>query len=125
MQDAEERFFDALRAFQKADDAARSVEAGVSEDAFKRVIIDIDAAIPGLEELFLARAKLLKAHALWWLYWLQLKAQPPRFYDPTEPKDRLLIESHTLAVEGRRILKKLRVSKDELKYADDLVAKAE
>jgi len=125
MQDAEERFFDAARAFQKVDEAARSHEEDVKEDAFKRVIIDIDAAIPGLEDLFLARAKLLKAHAIWWIYWLRLKTNTPKFFDPSMPKDPLLVESHALAIEGRKILKKLKAPKADLKYADDLVAKSE
>src|SRR6266700_2317109 len=123
--DAEERFFLAGRALEKAEQAARSdLQAGNPND-FKKAVIDLDAAIPGLEGLSLARAKLLKAHALWWMYFLGLRTNHPKFYDPTQPEDPLLAESHALAVEGRKLLKRFKAPSEDLEFADDLVAKTE
>lgn len=122
MNEAEERYFLAGRALQKAEEAARSDVRPGNRNDFQKAVIDLDAAIPGLEGLSLARAKLLKAHALWWMYFLGLKG---KFYDPTQPEDPLLAESHALAVEARKLLKRCKAPAEDVKFADGLVAKTE
>jgi hypothetical protein len=120
---AEERFIDAVRAFQQAEEAARANAANTPPAAFQRVIIDLDAALPGLDGLSKGRALVLKAQALWWQYFVRLSQNAPKLYDPSAPADPLLAESHLVAVEGRKLLQRLKAPQSDLAWADDLVKK--
>lgn len=122
MDDAEERFFDAVRAFQGAEKAARADMTHVDEKAFRRAIIDLDAGITGLDGLQLGRAKLLKASALWWIDWSRLGQRSLLEAGKVSPE---LTEAHELAVAGLSLLKRSGASDSELSWANDLVEKTQ
>jgi hypothetical protein len=124
MNDANERFLEAVKSFQKLEKAARSGSAGADEKSFRKVIIDLDAAIPGLEGLHLGRAMLLKAQSLWWIYFLGLNEKNIfGIINNPEKKNQLLAESHELALKGKNILVNHNASDREISWADDLFRK--
>ena len=122
---AEERFMDAVRAFQRAEEQSRANSRNITPKVFQRVVIDLDAALPGLEGLTKGRATLLKAQAMWWQYFVGLSQNPPKFFDPSAPTDPLLTESHRVAIAGRELLQQLKAPQSDLDWADDLVKKTE
>lgn len=117
--DAEERFFEAVNNFRTADEKARS-DFKIDEQAFQMVIIDLDAAIPGLTGVTLGRALVLRAGCLYWLHLAKLSRA--RFFDVTAPRDPLLTEGLAYALKGRKILEEAGSARD-LAWADDLVEK--
>ena len=123
--DAEEKFFEAVEAFKPVDEKAR---AGSLKDidarAFRSVMIDLDAAIPGLIDENLGRAKLLKAACCHWLYLnnLALKAKSIVFVRDAAP-DPLRHEGLSYALEGRKVLEECGGSANDLKWANDTIRK--
>jgi len=122
--DAKERFFDALDTFTKLDKSARSSSSKIDDKSFKKVIIDLDAAIPGLEGANLGRAILLKALSLYWIYYKGLSKKNifEIINNPIE-KDPILMESHELSLKGKSILVKSNAPDNDIKWADDLIRK--
>jgi hypothetical protein len=118
--DAEEKFVEAVEAFTIVDDKARaSGWRNIDVRAFRSVMIDLDAAIPGLTDENLGRAKLLRAMCCYWLYLNNL----PRVFDVDAPPDPLLQEGLSYALEGRKILEECGGSEGDLHWANDIVSK--
>lgn len=120
MNDAHDRFLQAVRAFQRAEEPARKDWASVDEKAFRRVIIDLDAAIPKLDPLSEGRATVLKASALYWIHMGQISAR--RMFD-VNAKYPERTEAHQLAVKGLAILENSGATAQDLSWANDLVNK--
>jgi hypothetical protein len=120
MNDAEERFMEAVQAFKKAEDAARAELGNIDEKAFRRAIIDLDAAIPGLEGLQLGRAMVLKGQALWWISFAK---QSGKILFDVEAENPERAEAHQLAVEGLALLEQNDAAEHDMSWANDLVEK--
>lgn len=120
MTDAEERFFEAVQTFKQAEEAARADVGNIDEKAFRRAILDLDAAIPGLEGLQRGRATVLKGQSLWWISFSKLSGKV-LFEVGAEDPERT--EAHRLAVEGLTILEQNDAPNHDLAWAQDLVKK--
>ncbi|HEV8483778.1 MAG TPA: hypothetical protein VGV87_09535 [Blastocatellia bacterium] len=121
--DAEDKFFEAVEAFKIADEKARSGGlSNINGRAFRSVIIDLDAAIPGLSDESLGRALLLKGTCFYWVHLGELTKKKSIFFDVDAPPHPLLVEGLACAVEGREILKQ-RGCVQELPWANDIVSK--
>lgn len=118
--DAEQRFSEAVKSFWIADDKARGDLGNIDTKAFQMVIIDIDAAIPGLSGVMLGRALVLKAACFHWLYLEKLSKV--LLFDVDEPPDPLLEEGLSYALRGRKILEELGCTED-IPRANDVVEK--
>lgn len=122
--DAEEKFFEAVQAFRQADESARSGGLkNIDAHAFKNVMIDLDAAIPGLTDHNLARAKLLKACCCHWLYLNNLSKNESILFVVDAPPDPYLKQGLSYALEGRKILEDSGGSASDLQWANDTVGK--
>ena len=122
--DAEEKFFEAVEAFKPVDEKAR---AGSLKDidarAFRSVMIDLDAAIPGLTDENLGRAKLLKAVCCHWLYLVNLSKKKSILFVRDAGPDPLLQEGLSYALEGRKVLEECGGSAHDLQWANATVRK--
>lgn len=117
--DAEDRFRYAVKAFKKADDQARTGYTHIDVQAFKMVIIDLDAAIPGLDGEKLGAALVFKAHCLYWLFRADMHTS--RFFDVDKAANSpLRKDGLALALKGRQILQDLG-STQSVAWADDLI----
>ena len=121
--DAEEKFFEALRAFKPVDERARASLKDIDVQAFRSVMIDLDAAIPGLTDENLGRANLLKAVCCHWLYLGNLSKKKSILFVVDAPPDPLLQEGLSYALEGRRVLEECGGSANDLQLANDTVRK--
>ena len=66
--DAEGRFMEAVHAYRAADEKARKDPLrGVDKKAFRLVLVDLEAVIPGLSGAMLGRAYGLTASCYYWL----------------------------------------------------------
>lgn len=70
---ASQRFNDAVQAFQALEDALRSRAGSVDGRKIDAVLIDLEAAIPGLDGQDLGRALVFKAYATHWRYLTELQ----------------------------------------------------
>ena len=123
--DAEQKFFEAVNTYKTADEKARNGGLNkIDAKTFQTVIIDLDAAIPGLTGVMLGLALLFKAGCLHWLHLDKLfkDRSIDRLFDADAPPDPLLKEGLSCALRGREILKKLG-STVHLPWANDLVNK--
>lgn len=125
--DAENRFFEAVNSFRSAEQMARANMSEIDQRAFKMVLIDLDAALPGLDGVMRGRALLLKAASQHWLYFAQVSAYESVFalMKDTEGKARLESlreEGLSWALQGREVVAELGASSD-LDWANDLVSK--
>lgn len=116
--DAEQRFFEAVKSFRIADDKARGDLGNIDTKAFQMVIIDLDAAIPGLSGVILGRALVLKAACFYWLHLEKLSKV--LVFDVYELPDPLLEEGLSYALRGRKILEELGSTVD-LPWANGVV----
>ncbi len=66
--DAEIKFFEAVRNFRTAEEAAKGLPKNLDQRAFRAVQIDLDAALPGLDSIARGQALLLKAASQYWIY---------------------------------------------------------
>ena len=120
--DAEEKFYEAVEAFKLVDEKARGAgPKSIDAPGFKSVMIDLDAAIPGLTDENLGRAKLLKATCCHWLYLNNLSKTLVFVVDA--PPDPFLQEGLSYALEGRKILEECGGSAHDLHWANDTVNK--
>lgn len=120
--DAEERFREAAKSFMAADEKARSGHLGdIDEQAFQMVLLDLDAAIPGLAGVMLGRALVLKAACFYWLHLAKI-SKVSVFDVIGAPPDPLLKEGLSYAIKGRNILKELGSSAD-IPWANDIASK--
>ncbi len=121
MDDARERFLDAVRSMQETEAKTQK-----DEKPFRMVVIDLDAAIPGLSELDKGRAIYLKAKALWWIYILRLSVMDEvKQLTSISQKQPALSECHELAVQGKEILVSNGANKVEIDWVEDLIKKSE
>lgn len=123
--DAEQKFFEAVNTYKTADEKARNGGLNkIDAKTFQMVIIDLDAATPGLTGVMLGLALLFKAGCLYWLHLDKLfkDRSSDRLFDGDAPPDPLLKEGLSCALRGREILKKLG-STVHLSWANDLVNK--
>ena len=121
--DAVDKFFEAVGAFKLADESARAGNLkNIDARTFRSIIIDFDAAIPGLEDENLGRALLLKATCFYWLYLSELAHKRSVLFDVDAPPNPLRVEGLSYALKGRDILQKLGRTK-ELPWANDIVSK--
>ena len=67
-----QRFSDAVQAFRALEDALRSGAGSVDGRKIDAVLIDLQAAIPGLDGEDLGRALVFKAYATHWRYLTEL-----------------------------------------------------
>ena len=121
--DAEQKFFEAVKTYRVSDEKAKS--SGLNEidvRIFQMVIIDLDAAIPGLMGVMLGRALLLKASCFHWLHLDKLIKHQSILSVVHAPPDPLLKEGLSYAIRGRKILEELG-AKAELPWANDIVDK--
>jgi hypothetical protein len=102
MDDALERFKQAVVAFRALDEAFRATGFdALKPKQLRAVAIDLDAALGGLSGVQRGRALVFKANTL---YYLTLVRDIPRVYDPTAPPDPDLFEARTCAKEGLAIM---------------------
>lgn len=125
--DAEQKFLEAVNTYRTAEQKARGGLNKIAPKAFQMVIIDLDAAIPGLTGVMLGLALLFKAGCLHWLHLDELfhldeRSIDLRLLDVDAPPDPHLKEGLSCALRGREILKKLG-STVHLPWANDLVKK--
>jgi len=118
--DAKEKYFEAFNVFRVTEEKARA--RTIDANKFQMVIIDLEAAIPGLDGIMLGRALLLKACCLHWLHLDKIRKYKTIFDACTTPPDPLLKEGFSCALRGREILEKLRSTVD-LPWANDIVNK--
>ena len=125
--DAEAKFFEALNSFRLAEEAARANWSQIDQRAFKMVVIDLDAALPGLDGVTRGRALLLKAASLHWLYVGQVSAYDSVFAMLNDTEGQAQLESVrkealSWALQGREVVAESGTPSD-LAWADDLVSK--
>lgn len=125
--DAEAKFFDAVNSFRFAEQAARANMSQIYQRAFNMVVIDLDAALPGLDGVTRGWALLLKAASLHWLYVGQFSAYDSVFamLNDTEGQAQLKSlreEALAWALQGREVVVESGTPSD-LAWADDLVSK--
>jgi hypothetical protein len=119
--EAEEKFRDAVEEYQAAEQKA--LERENNPERFKLIIIDLDAAIPGLDGVILGRALLIKASCFYWLYLLKTRSYKSIFEAANAPDpDPMLKEGLPYALEGRELLQKLGSTSD-IPWANDIVKK--
>lgn len=119
--DAEDKFFEAVEEYKTAEKKAREREN--NPERFRLIIIDLDAAIPGLDGVTLGRALLLKASCFYWLYLLKTRSHKDIFEAANAPEpDTMLKEGLPYALKGRELLQKLGSTVD-LPWANDIVRK--
>ena len=83
---AEEKLAEAAGRFIRYDTRWRQGQAGAAgETELREILIDLDAAIPGLEGAPLGRALVLKAHALYYRWLSAVQSRKLLFYDPSAP----------------------------------------
>jgi len=121
--DAEEKFFEAVQAFKLVDEKARASLKDIDERALRSVMIDLDAAIPGLTDENLGRAKLLKAVCCHWLYLGNLRKKKSILFVRDAAPDPLLKEGLSYALEGRKVLEQSGGSANDLQWANETVRK--
>lgn len=121
--DAKQKFSEAVNTYKVADEKAKSGGLNkIDARTFKMVIIDLDAAIPGLTGIMLGRALLLKACCLYWLHLDKLTKHQSILSVVEAPPDPLLKEGLSCAMRGRKILEE-HGSKVDLPWANDTVNK--
>ena len=124
---AEAKFFDAVNSFRFAEQAARANMNQIDQRAFKMVVIDLDAALPGLDDVTRGRALLLKAASLHWLYVSQLSAYDSVFAMLNDIEGQAQLkslreEALSWALQGRAVVVESGTPSD-LAWADDLASK--
>lgn len=124
--DAETKFSDAENSYILAEQAARGDMSQIDQRAFKMVVIDLDAALPGLDGVRRGRALLLKAASLYWLYEGRMSEYDSMFAVLKDAEGRAQLQSQleeasSWALEGREILAEIGTP-SELAWADDLVS---
>lgn len=122
---AREKFFEAVNTFRSADDQARSGGLDkIDAQAFQMVIIDLDAAIPGLTGAMLGRALVIKGQCIYWLHLDNLvkSGKESGLLDVDTLPDPRLKEGLSCAMKGRNILEELG-NTAELPWANDVVNK--
>jgi hypothetical protein len=102
--DAEQKFFEATKTFKIAEEKARKFN--IDANKFRMVVIDLDAAIPGLDGIMLGRALLLKAYCLYWLYLDKISKNKSILDAVMAPTDPLIKEGLSYAMKGLEILEK-------------------
>jgi hypothetical protein len=121
MNEAEEKFREAAMAFKQLDDKFRAEGIGaISANDMQAILIDLDAAIPGLTELMLGRALVLKGDLFFRMHLFSLRNQ--RLYDPDAPTP-LLDEGLPHAKKGLGLLEKHGASPRDLAWATSVVQK--
>ncbi len=120
-QDAEDKFRSAVQTFQKADDQARADLTKIDVPTIKMAMIDLDAAMPGLEGEMLGGAMVFKANCLYWLFTADMLTS--RLFDVDKAANSpLRKEGLSLALKGRQILHELG-NTGSLSWADSLIEK--
>jgi hypothetical protein len=125
--DAEAKFLEAVSSFRLAEEAAQADWSQIDQRAFKMVVIDLDAALPGLDGVTRGRALLLKAASLHWLYVGRVSAYDSVFAMLDDTKGQAQLESLreealSWALQGREVVAESGTPSD-LAWADDLVSK--
>lgn len=100
---AVQRFSDAVQAFRALEDSLRSRAGSVDGKKIDAVLIDLQAAIPGLDGQDLGRALVFKAYATRWRYLTELHKKNI-FQVIDEGVDPRLTQALADAQEGERLL---------------------
>jgi hypothetical protein len=112
------RFLDAVGVFRGMEDRLREDWNSVDGKKIDAVVIDLDAAIPGLDGEDLGRALVFKAYAMHWRYLTEL-GKKNIFEVIDAPMDPRLVEALAAARKGRALLK----TPNDIKWADATVQK--
>jgi hypothetical protein len=128
--DAFTRFIDAARTFHGVEDRLRAGDDAVELRMIDGVVIDLDAAIPGLTDVDLGRALVLKGHVLWWRNMLEMRkeirSQTSRgrvpLFDVDKSPDPRMAEAFSSASKGFELLKTHGTDHDR-SWAEDVVSK--
>jgi len=118
---ASERFREALHIFQALEAKLRKNLQGVEGKEIEAVLIDLRAAIPGLDGEELGRALVFKAYVTLWLNTTEMVKRRRFLYDPSAPVAPRLIEALGDARRGRGLLR----DGDDTKWADATIEKLE
>jgi hypothetical protein len=114
--DAHDRFMQAARAHEVADGKGRT-GAAPDKRAFQLILIDLEAAIPGLDGFDLGRAYGLVASCHHWLYLAALREMP--FFDVHAPPNPNRKAGLAAAEKARKLLAK--APKHDRKWIDSLL----
>jgi hypothetical protein len=121
--DAEDRFIEAVHAFKDADEKARKdMKRGVNKKVFQLVLIDLDAAIPGLEGRMLGHAYGFKASCYDWIRTAEVMeaAKGSRLFDVyASRKSPTRAAGLSAAKKARSILAK--IPNEDLGWIEDLI----
>ena len=124
--DAEDRFIQACHAFKDLDEKAREniFKGGMDKKAFELVLIDFDAAIPGLTGRMLGHAHGFMASCYYWICLIELreeaKASPLYDFDAAR-KNPTRAAGLAAAKRARDILTK--IPGEDLGWIEDLIKK--
>ena len=121
--DAENKFYEVLMAIKKLYTENDKVPIiSTDEKVFQMILVDIEAALPGLTDVKLGRALLIKADCLYWLLLKKWYNNSPRLVAVDSDPDPLIKGALTCALKGRKILKESG-STEDLPRADDFIKK--
>ena len=101
---AVQRFMDATKSFQTLEPALRERAGGVDGKKIDAVLIDLDAAIPGLDGEDLGRALVFKAYAVHWQYLTELGKKKSIFDVIGSDVDPRLVAALADARKGEQLL---------------------